>query len=89
MWMTRPNSLTAVPPSASPNLPSAALPNIFSSYPSDAGTVTNGEYAHFKILTPAQPTPCLVQRRNAMFFESYRAHFEKHPNDPFCYADSI
>ena len=87
--MTCLDSHTAVPPSASPNLPFALLPNVFSSYPSEAGTVTNGECAHLKILTPAQPTPCFVQRRNEVLFETYRAHFAKYPEDQFRYADGI
>jgi hypothetical protein len=60
------------------------LPDVFSSYPSDAEIVTNGKRAHFKILTPSQQTPCFVQRRVAVFFESYRTRFAKYFDDQFC-----
>jgi hypothetical protein len=56
----------------------------FSSYPSDARTVTNGKRAHFKILTPSQKTPCFVRRCVAVLFESYRTRFAKYFDDQFC-----
>ncbi|NNB26177.1 hypothetical protein HBN92_16180 [Pseudomonas fragi] len=78
-----------MPPSALQDLPFPVLADVFSSYPSDARTVTNGERAHFKILTPSHPTPCFVQRLVAVFSENYRAHFAKYFDDQFCYVDGV
>lgn len=61
----------------------------FSSYPSDARTVTNGKRAHFKILTPSQATRSFIQRRVAVVSENYRDHFAKYFDDQFCYADGV
>jgi hypothetical protein len=73
-----------MPPSASPDLPFPVLPDVDLFLPSDPGTVTNGNCAHFTIPTPSQPTPCFVQRRVAVFFENYCAHLAKYFDDQFC-----
>ena len=66
-----------MPPSHQQIYLSLSCQMFFSSYPSDAGTVTNGKRARFKIQTPSQPTACFVQRRVAVLSENYRAHFAK------------
>ena len=84
MWMTCADWLTTCLPQHHQIYLSLCYQPFVPSYPSDAGTITNGECAHFKIRTPAQTTPCLVQRRVAVFFEIYRAHVAKYFDDQFC-----